>query len=108
MGFHGNEIKEVKSKYQELYGEYCDIKLKLKENYGDDKEKQRKLDLLKYQVNEIEEANLKVNEEEELDAIRTRMLNSEKISEGLNEATLEIGENAIDSISKAVRALEKI
>ncbi len=36
------------------------------------------------------------------------MLNSEKISEGLNEATLEIGENAIDSISKAVRALEKI
>lgn len=36
------------------------------------------------------------------------MLNSEKISEGLSEATLEIGENAIDSISKAVRALEKI
>lgn len=108
MDFHGNEIKEIKSNYQELYGKYCDIKLKLKENYGDEKEKQRKLDLLKYQVNEIEEANLKVKEEEELDAIRTRMLNSEKISEGLNEATLEIGENAIDSISKAVRALEKI
>lgn len=84
------------------------MKTKLKENYGDDKEKQRKLDLLKYQVNEIEEAHLKVNEEEELDVVRTRMLNSEKISENLNEATLEIGENAIDSISKAVKALEKI
>lgn len=108
MDFHGAQLKEIKEKYQKLYEEYCDTKTKLKENYGDDKEKQRKLDLLKYQVNEIEETHLKANEEEELDVVRTRMLNSEKISEGLNEATLEIGENAIDSISKAVRALEKI
>lgn len=108
MDFHGNEIETLKNEYQTLYEEYCDVKLKLKENYGDDKEKQRKLDLLKYQVNEIEEANLKIGEEETLDGTRTIMLNSEKISEGLNEVDEEIGIHAIDSISKAVRALEKI
>ena len=108
MDFHGSEIETLKNEYQILYEEYCDVKIKLKENYGDDKEKQRKLDLLKYQVNEIEEANLKIGEEETLDGTRTIMLNSEKISEGLNEVDEEIGANAIDSISKAVRALEKI
>lgn len=108
MAFHGREIEELKNDYQMLYEQYCDVKLKLKENYGDDKEKQRKLDLLKYQVNEIEEANLKIGEEETLEGTRTIMLNSEKISEGLNEVDDEIGTNAIDSISKAVRALEKI
>lgn len=108
MGFLGSDIEALKNEYQILYEEYCDVKIKLKENYGDDKEKQRKLDLLKYQVNEIEEANLKIGEEETLDGTRTIMLNSEKISEGLNEVDEEIGSNAIDSISKAVRALEKI
>ena len=33
-----------------------EIKKELKENYGDEKERQRKLDLLKYQFQEIEEA----------------------------------------------------
>ncbi len=36
------------------------------------------------------------------------MLNSEKISKNLNEADIAIGENSIDSINVAIRALEKI
>ena len=36
-----------------------EIKQELKNNYGDEKEKQRKIDLLKYQANEISEAKLK-------------------------------------------------
>lgn len=35
-------------------------------------------------------------------------MNSEKISSNLNEISIQIGENAIDSISQAVKALEKI
>jgi DNA repair protein RecN (Recombination protein N) len=108
MAFHGQEIQKIKNEYAVLYEEFCSAKVKLKENYGDDKEKQRKLDLLRYQVNEIEEANLKIGEEEELDNIRSRMLNAEKISESLNEADIEIGDNAIEAISKAIRAMEKI
>ena len=75
---------------------------------GDEKEKQRKIDLLQYQINEIEEANLKLNEEDELEEQRRVMLNSEKISDSLNTANDLIAENGIDNISMAIRALEKI
>ena len=106
--FACKEICNLKEEYTELYKEYNRIKTELKNNYGDDKEKQRKLDLLKYQYDEIEKANLKVGEDEKLEADRKIILNSEKINEALNIADLEISEHTIDSINTAIRALEKI
>ena len=105
-GFIGDKITDIKKQYKEKYEKYLEIKQELKNNYGDEKE--RKLDLLRYQFNEIEEANLKVNEEDNLEEKRKLMLNSEKISKNLNEADIAIGENSIDSINTAIRALEKI
>lgn len=82
-GFSGNELKILNDKYKELYNEYNSLKKELKTNYGDEKEKQRKLDLLQYQINEIEQANLKLNEDEELEEKRKIMQNSEKINDNL-------------------------
>ena len=107
-GFIGDKIIGTKKQYKEKYEKYLEIKQELKNNYGDEKERERKLDLLRYQFNEIEEANLKVNEEDNLEEKRKLMLNSEKISKNLNEADIAIGENSIDSINTAIRALEKI
>ena len=106
--FIGNELVEHKNEYHKLYERYCEIKKELKENYGDDKEKERKLDLLKYQLNEIESAKLKKNEEEELQAKRNMMLNSERISDNLKQADEAISENSIDMINTAIKSLEKI
>ena len=106
--FAYHELKQYKEEYCNLYKEYIEIKKELKNNYGDEKEKQRKLDLLKYQFDEIEKANLKLGEDEELESKREIILNSEKINENLNIADLEISEKAIDSINHAIRALEKI
>ena len=107
--FIGIEILgEDKKKYEKLYNRYMEIKEELKKNYGDDKERQRKLDLLRYQTEEIEEAKLKENEESGLEEKRTLFLNSEKIVENLNEADNLLSENTIDSLSMAIRALEKI
>lgn len=107
-GFIFNELREKKEEYVKLYYRYIEIKNELKMNYGDDKERQRKLDLLKYQMDEIEEANLKIHEEEELEEKRKIFLNSEKISENLIEADTLLSENTIDSLSMVIRALEKI
>ena len=107
-GFIGDKIIDIKKQYREKYEKYIEIKQELKNNYGDEKERERKPDLLRYQFNEIEEANLKVNEEDNLEEKRKLMLNSEKISKNLNEADIAIGENSIDSINTAIRALEKI
>jgi len=107
-GFIGEELLKYKQEYKEKYTRYIEIKQELKANYGDEKERERKLDLLKYQFNEIEEADLKEKEEEELEEKRKIMLNSEKISNSLNEADEAIGESSIDSINLAIRAMEKI
>ena len=107
-GFIGDKIIDTKKQYKEKYEKYLEIKQELKNNYGDEKERERKLDLLRYQFNEIEESNLKVNEEDNLEEKRKLMLNSEKISKNLNEADIAIGESSIDSINVAIRALEKI
>ena len=107
-GYIGKELLDIKDKYKAKYERYLEVKKELKLNYGDEKEKERKLDLLKYQVSEINEANLKEKEEESLEEKRKMMLNSEKISKNLNEADIAIGENSIDSLNVAIRALEKI
>ena len=106
--YSGENLSVLKKEYGNYYFEYKDVLRKLKENFGDEKEKQRKIDLLQYQINEIEEARLKLGEEEDLEEQRKIMLNSEKISESLNTANNLIGENGIDNISTAIRALEKI
>ena len=106
--FIGKRIYELKTEYRELFEEYNKIKEELSNNYGDEKEKQRKLDLLKYQFEEISKANLKIGEDDDLESKREIILNSEKINENLNIADLEVSEKAIDSINNAIRALEKI
>ena len=106
--FVGDEIFELKKIYKEKYVRFNEIKRELRNNYGDEKEKQRKLDLLRYQLNEIQEAKLKSGEEEKLDEKRNIFMNSEKIAKNLSEADIAIGENTIDIISSAIRALEKI
>ena len=107
-GYIGSKIKELKDEYKKYYENYLQVKKELKENYGDDKERQRKVDLLKYQFNEIKDANLKNNEDEELENKQKLIINSEKIANTLNEVDVSIGENAIDLISNAIRQIEKI
>ena len=107
-GFAYKDINEVKEKYNKLYEKYNEIKQEINKNFGNDKEKQRELDLLRYQKSEIEEAKLKENEEVELEEIRNKMLNSEKIANNLTEANEQINNVAVDAISLAIRALEKI
>ena len=66
------------SEYKVKLAEYNTLKQELKNTYGEDQEKERRLDLLRYQYNEIEQANLKENEEEELEEKHKMMQNAEK------------------------------
>ena len=106
--FIGEDLKKLKEQYKEQYIRYIEIKKELKENYGDEKERQRKLDLLKYQLDEIEDASLVDGEEEELNSRQKIIMNAEKIAKTLQEVDMEIGENAIDVISNSIRSLERI
>ena len=107
-GFANEEISQIKSNYQKLYEEYLNTKKELNENYGDDREKQRRLDLLKYEVEEISSANLKLKEDEEIEEKRKLISSSEKIVTNLQEAEMQISENVIENLNIAIRSMEKI
>ena len=106
--FSGNELEKNKNSFIEYYEKYKEINAKLKENYGDDKEKQRQLDLLRYQAKEIEDAKLNPGEDKELEIQKEKINNTQKIAENLQIANNQIDETAIDAISIAIRSMEKI
>ena len=106
--FVGSEMKARKQEYQALYQEWKSIKTELKQNYGDEKEKERRLDLLEYQLKEIQEAELTVGEEEKLETARRKIENNEKIQNALGIAHEQIEMQGIDAISTSIHALEKI
>ena len=106
--FSGGVLEVEKNEYIKLYENYKEIVQKLKENYGDEKEKQRRLDLLRYQETEIENAKLKVNEDEELIGKKEKILNVQRITENIRTANNQIDDVAIDAISAAIKSMEKI
>ena len=106
--FIGNEILELKTEYSKLYKRYNEINAELSKNYGDDKEKERKLDLLNYQLEEIKNAKLKVGEDIKLTEEHNLMKNSEKLQENLEEIDENLNNQAIESVSDSIRCLEKI
>ena len=106
--FIGNKMHEIKIKYEEMYKKYNEINLKLSKNYGDDKEKERRLDLLNYQLEEIVNAKLKVGEDIKLQEEHNIMKNSEKLQENLDAVDQNLSNETIESISNSIKCLEKI
>lgn len=106
--FIGKELNESVCEYIKKLEEYNKLKQELKNTYGEEQEKERRLDLLRYQYNEIEQAKLKQNEEEELQNKHKMMQNAEKLKDNLFEIDTNLNENAIIAISNSIRSLEKI
>ncbi len=79
------ELVKLKEIQQKLYCEYKDVCKKL-DKYGSLNDVNKNIDLLEYQINEITQANLKENEEEELIALRHKLNNSQYIISTLNES----------------------
>ncbi len=104
-----NEINAYKEIYKELYT----LKKQADELNQDEQEMLRRIDLLEYQIDEIEKANLSENEEEDLTEQQRIYENAEKISQGISEAYSNIYQNsdalsAYDSLCIAIKALDGI
>ncbi len=103
-----NDIEE----YKKLYVELRKIKNKLNELKIDDAVRQQKIDLLKYQTNEISTADLKTDEEEQLIEQKTIATNKEKITDGLKETYNLLAQssqaNVISLTQESIYNLENI
>lgn len=106
--FCKDRLKCKKERYFKLYNEYISLKQELKLNYGNDKERKRMLDLLDYEIHEIDNANFKIGEELELEEKSKIMRNSEKIYESISSAENVISSKVLNDIDNALKNLSKI
>ena len=72
--------------YAEKFAEYNRIRSEINRLTVDDAKKARQIDLLTYQIDELEKASITVGEKDELLARRKMINNSQKLLSSLNEA----------------------
>ncbi|MCJ7855448.1 DNA repair protein RecN [Lachnospiraceae bacterium NSJ-143] len=77
--FCAPQINEKKRKLSELTERYRGVVSKLKSVSGDDDERQRRISLLEFRIDEIDKAGLKAGEEEELARRKKVLMASEKL-----------------------------
>lgn len=112
--FGGENLKNALDDYAKVYSEYKNTKAELDALSTDETEKERRTDLLQYQIEEIEVANLSPDEEDELTERRNFLANAQKISENCLSAFdklydgEETGNSAHDLIWEAVKLLEQV
>lgn len=99
--------------YREKYQSVLSLRHEIDRLSMDESEKLRRMETLKYQIEEISRADLKPGEDDTLEARRKLLQNSEKLSEGLQDAAGCIdggddSEGAAALLSEAERALARI
>lgn len=106
----GNEVAAEKEKLKDLLAERRRILKELSSLGGDEGERSRRLDILRYQIDEIKRVAIREGEEEELTAFRTRYNNLEKILGGLSVARdfLLSDGGSIDHLNGARRSVSSL
>lgn len=75
------ELLPLLGEYQHAYRNMCRIRDELQAFDLDESQKERRMDLLKYQIQELEEAALRPGEQEQLTEKRTLYRNSERLAQ---------------------------
>lgn len=96
MGVPDNLSEEYRASYDRMQH----IRQELSTSHMDEQQKARQIDLLTYQIDELESADLHAGEQEELNRRRTMFLNSEKIA-----ASLAAAKSALDGEEETPGAL---
>ena len=109
-GVIGAELLPLKSELSELLKDKKDVEARIALLGGDEKERGRRLDILHFQIEEIEAADLKDGEEEELLVKRNKINNLEKIISAIREGIQALsGEGGVlDGLRVTERALSGI
>ncbi|CAM3340670.1 DNA repair protein RecN [Vagococcus fessus] len=109
--YGADSLSGVKADYQAVYERYQDVRKKLKNKQTTEKEFAQRMDMLEFQSQEIEAAELVVGEEETLLAERARLVNFHKVVSALKNTyeALAGGEtSSLDGIGYAMNEMIEI
>ena len=109
--FANNE--QLRTDYAEKYEAVAKLRREIDRMTMDEGEKLRRMETLKYQIEEISKANLEAGEDEELEARRKLLQNAEKLASGMDTAVecLYGGDDtdgAAGLLAEAERALSRL
>lgn len=105
-----NKLEE----YDKLYLKYGEVEEKINRLQGNDGEREKKIDFLKFQIEEINSIKPKIGEDEELSKKFNMLSNGEKIKKALEKSYMLLKENdesrisIIDSLMYVIRELKSI
>ena len=107
------ENQALRAEYAEKYEKVADLRRQIDKMTMDEGEKLRRMETLRYQIAEIEKAELESGEDEVLEARRKVLQNAEKIADSMNEAVENLYgsddfDGAASMLSIAERALARI
>ena len=109
--YSGEGLEKIKENLKIIYADYKKVCKELEQSEVDEKERTREISLLSYEIEEIENAALKIGEDEELEDAYRRMVNSKRITENIAAAydcTGYSGRNAAgDSIGRGIKELRQ-
>ncbi|HHT27350.1 MAG TPA: DNA repair protein RecN [Firmicutes bacterium] len=109
--FGGAEIEELRRQTAQAAERRSAARRELAELRQSERERNRTLDILNYQLNEIVAADLKVGEDEQLEAERSVLINAEQLKQLLSATYQAVYENesaaAIDLVGAAVSSLSE-
>ncbi len=102
---------DLLSQYKATYANYKKLKKKLKDFLNSETNREQRIDLLSYQVQELEDACIEPGEIEALGDERRILMNAEKITSALHKAKLCLdgsqSTGAVDILDDAVTAMQK-
>lgn len=104
------ELGPLKEAVAKDYRVYKQLEAELKNADVDEEERLREVSLLEYEIRELEEADLKEGEDEELEADYKKFVNGKKIMEALNGAYQCTGgmDQASELTGRALRELSSV
>lgn len=89
--------------YKKSFKELISVRRRLKALTADETDKERKLELLEYQIKELEDADIKIGERDELSKRRSLINKSEAVSAALNSSLLAVnGDEETDGIQSHI------
>lgn len=98
---------EVYKEYKSYFEKLKSINSQIRELGGNDEERQKTIEYLKYQINEIEQAEISQSEFENLKTDKKRLLNIGKIISNTVDAYNYLNENVVYNLSKAKGSLQQ-
>ena len=106
----GDNVLSVKEEIKQVFANYKQTVKAIDQLGGDESQRLVKLDVLNYQINEIESAELYDGEEEKLLELRKNLQHQEKINLSLSHVKSAISEEGgvSDILSNAMRSLSQI